>query len=585
MSSKNDSIYSSETFQAFFRHSHQSLVIKAEEPQFTILAVSDRYLDVAHQDRHDLLGMGWFQVFPGSAADSSEHLRMYNSFCSVISTGKPDRLPVFKYEIYLPEIGSCETLYWSALNEPVLDTNGKVAYIINTTININDPTTGQHTPKEGIQQIESLQREQLLNMELATTNDQLIHVQEQLYFLNAELEQRIKERTISLSESEARFRNLAESLREKNEQLADSEQNLVTINKRLQESEQTLQMAIQSSGMETWNADLLTGLLNLSEKSLQIHGLDNPDGLTLKQYLDLVDPNYRDQVKDQISNAINNNGTFIIEYILHTKSENSSRWIRLSGVVRSNFEGQPVSILGTVQDITERKQDDERKSDFIGMVSHELKTPLTSLNGYIQILQFSAKKSDDVFTINMLNKANNQIAKMTKMINGFLNVSRLESGKIQINHQHFDLSKLLKETEEEAVTSFNSHQIIFVPVPEIWVNADPDKIGQVINNLISNAAKYSPLGSVIEVACTSSNGEALVSVRDRGMGIAKEDLPKLFERYYRVKGQIGTIAGFGIGLYLCYEIIKRHEGNLWAESEIGQGSTFYFSLPLAPANT
>lgn len=116
----------------------------------------------------------------------------------------------------------------------------------------------------------------------------------------------------------------------------------------------------------------------------------------------------------------------------------------------------------------------------------------------------------------------------------------------------------------------------------ILINADRDKIGQVIDNLISNAVKYSPSNTTIQISCISKGGKAMVSVSDQGMGISSEDLPRLFERYYRVQGQgHQSIAGFGIGLYLCWEILKRHNGTIWAESRLEHGSIFYFQLPVA----
>jgi len=167
------------------------------------------------------------------------------------------------------------------------------------------------------------------------------------------------------------------------------------------------------------------------------------------------------------------------------------------------------------------------------------------------------------------------------MINGFLNVSRLESGRIQMDFQPFDLALLVTELDEEAKASIFSHQIVFAPIAETWVNADREKISQVFNNLISNATKYAQAGTAVHVSCNIVDGNVLVSVRDEGIGINKNDLPRLFERYYRVQEtEMSHISGFGIGLYLCSEIVKMHGGQIWAESEPGKGSTFYFSLPV-----
>ncbi|WP_377022440.1 PAS domain S-box protein [Mucilaginibacter angelicae] len=243
--------------------------------------------------------------------------------------------------------------------------------------------------------------------------------------------------------------------------------------------------------------------------------------------------------------------------------------------------GNIIGLSKIARDITEKKLDETRKSDFIGMVSHELKTPLTSLSAIIQVTNTKLKASGDSFLMNAMEKANQQVKRMTTMINGFLNISRLESGKIHIEKQSFDIGELITDMIDEASLTVGSNQIRFERCPPIEVNADRDKIGSVISNLISNAIKYSPMAAAVEITCTTRDGQVIVSVKDEGMGIKPEDLGKIFDRYYRVEAaQTRHIAGFGIGLYLSSEIIQRHGGKVWAESEPGAGSTFYFSLPL-----
>lgn len=214
------------------------------------------------------------------------------------------------------------------------------------------------------------------------------------------------------------------------------------------------------------------------------------------------------------------------------------------------------------------------------MTSHELKTPLTSLNGYLQVLQKIARKSNDTFTLPILDKSVNQIKKMISLINGFLNVSRLESGKINIEKTRFDITDLINEVTEESKAILKSHEIIFNAEDEISIIADHDKIGQVLDNLISNAIKYSPGGGIIAIHSSVIDDKVQVSVSDSGIGIKPHDQQNIFSRFYRVENHNSTIAGFGIGLYLCDEIIKCHNGKLWMESEYGKGSTFYFTLPL-----
>jgi PAS domain S-box-containing protein len=245
-------------------------------------------------------------------------------------------------------------------------------------------------------------------------------------------------------------------------------------------------------------------------------------------------------------------------------------------------EGNIIGLSKIARDITEKKLDETRKNDFIGMVSHELKTPLTSLTGLLQLASIKLKDSGDSFLPGAMEKANLQVKRMSSMINGFLNVSRLEAGKITIDRHEFNLEELIEEVIKETEFTVSTHTLRFEPCEPVTINADYYKISSVITNLISNAIKYSPKGKVIEIQCRPIGDTVQVSVKDEGMGIKPQDREKLFERYYRVENNhTQHISGFGIGLYLSSEIIHRHGGRIWIESEPGIGSTFFFSLPLS----
>ncbi|RZM21237.1 MAG: PAS domain-containing sensor histidine kinase, partial [Pedobacter sp.] len=254
---------------------------------------------------------------------------------------------------------------------------------------------------------------------------------------------------------------------------------------------------------------------------------------------------------------------------------------RVVGKVKSGNQGKFTSVYAVLMDVSDQKRDEQRKNDFITIVSHELKTPLTSMKGYIQVLQLKAKKDGDSLPEKALSGAERQITKMTDMINGFLNVSRLESGKLLINFERQDLGALVQTEIEEYVTTISSHTIHAHCSPSLMVNADREKLGHVINNLIGNAIKYSSANTNVYIKCFKDLQNAVYSIKDEGMGIGAEDLPRIFERYYRVESsRMATVSGFGVGLYLSAEIIKVHGGKIWAESAPGEGSTFFFSLPL-----
>ncbi len=215
------------------------------------------------------------------------------------------------------------------------------------------------------------------------------------------------------------------------------------------------------------------------------------------------------------------------------------------------------------------------------MASHELKTPLTSLKAYLQIVSKKLNPLNDSFITNTLLKAGNQVNRMTDLIHGFLDLSKLESGKLQLKIKEFDINKLIEDTIAETSVISPGNIIIFKPNDPIIVNADIEKIGQVIGNYLSNAIKYSDKESIIKVISSKANGYAKVLVIDEGIGIKAKDQEKLFQRFYRVESdKMKNISGFGIGLYLASEIIQRHKGKIGVKSEDGRGSSFYFMLPV-----
>ncbi|WP_406826557.1 ATP-binding protein [Pedobacter sp. KACC 23697] len=262
--------------------------------------------------------------------------------------------------------------------------------------------------------------------------------------------------------------------------------------------------------------------------------------------------------------------------ILHTASDVTDMVKAKNAIKETELQREALDQEQILISIKEEQQ----KNDFISMVSHELKTPLTSISAYVQLLQ--SRGLTDLFVVNTLAKVQKQIRKMSTLISSFLNVSRLESGKIQLNLSYFDLDKVISDVVEDLGLIYPTNQINFEAGDRKLIYADQDKIGSVVSNLISNAVKYSDQNSAVWVQSVIMGNEVYVSVTDHGIGIKTHDLEKLFDRFYRVESlQTKTISGFGIGLYLSAEIINLHQGKIWAESEYGTGSIFHFCIPLA----
>jgi two-component system CheB/CheR fusion protein len=349
----------------------------------------------------------------------------------------------------------------------------------------------------------------------------------------------------------------------------------------LDKSNKMLSLATVAAEIGTWSIVIETRELISSPRLKEIFGFPGTGQMTFDDAVARIVSEQQALFLDSITTAIINGEKFELEYPVHGLQDGKLHWIRAIGNLTHNKEGKAEYLTGIMQDVTDHKLDEMRKNDFISIVSHELKTPLTTLKGYLQVLFGRAQKTDDSFAINALDKANNQVKKMTTLINGFLNVSRLETGKIYLNREIFEIHVLVKEIFEEVKTTNPGISIVLLTCCELPVNADRDKIGQVLNNLLSNAIKYSPKGRNIKVSCQEVANTVQISVKDEGIGISPADQERLFDRYYRIENhKTKSISGFGIGLYLSSEIIQRHNGKIWVESEIDKGSTFCFSLPL-----
>lgn len=524
------------------------MILKANSPVFTILAASDTYLELTHKKRDELLNKGLFEVYPGNQADLSEQHSVFSSFERVIASKAPDVLPIFKYEIYLAELDRMSTQYWSNLNEPLLDIEGKVAYLVNTTANITEQTLNHWELSETRQLREDFHNEQELNEELLTSNENLALDNAQLG-----IEQKILQDMIArLTESEAK----------------------------VELAELTLRLAVEAANIGTWYIDRQTQELRSSSRLKELFGFDKEDVMGVTDFVSQIAVSHREQIEATIERAIATVGHYDESYPITGFHNGQIRWVRMLG--NTSFQhGGFLAFTGVGMDITDLKEDELRKNDFISMVSHELKTPLASIKGYGQLLSARARKSEDVFAIDTLDRMNMQVKKMTGMIGGFLNKGQLESGKIQLQLVPFDIVELVNELVREARLMVTTHVVNVGRCEGIEVFADRDKIANVLSNLLSNAVKYSPKGRYVEVNCKVMDKWVQVSVKDEGIGIMPADIRHLFKRYGRVKTeQTENISGFGIGLYLCAEVIRCHEGHIWVESEPGIGSTFYFDLPL-----
>jgi PAS domain S-box-containing protein len=244
-------------------------------------------------------------------------------------------------------------------------------------------------------------------------------------------------------------------------------------------------------------------------------------------------------------------------------------------------KGKVIGAAKIARDITERKDLERRKDEFISMASHELKTPVTSIKGFTQLLFRRFQQRDDKESLRFLTRMDVQLTKLTKLISELLDISKMQAGHLEYRKEPFELDLLVQEMIENVQGTTQTHRLILDTPARVRVYADRDRIGQVLMNLLTNAIKFSARADKVQVQVLSEGSDAVVRVQDFGLGIDEAHQEKIFERFYQVnEPETKHYAGLGIGLYISSEIIKRHQGRIWVESRKGEGSTFSFSLPL-----
>lgn len=268
----------------------------------------------------------------------------------------------------------------------------------------------------------------------------------------------------------------------------------------------------------------------------------------------------------------------VVEFQIRFKSvEGDYRW-HLSRLMPIKNGKEEVLWIGTATDIHELKLLQQQKDDFISIASHELKTPITSIKASIQILDKLIQPQSEKVKL-FIDKAQWSIRKMQYLIDDLLNASKIEAGQLMLTKKSFNLSDLINESNCH-IELAGKHTLIINGDTSVQIFADYDHLEQVINNFTNNAIKYAPDSKNIILSVEKYIDMVKVSVQDFGIGISAKKLPQLFKRYYRVEKSGVQYSGLGLGLYICEEIIKRHEGTIGVESELGKGSTFWFTLPL-----
>jgi signal transduction histidine kinase len=243
-------------------------------------------------------------------------------------------------------------------------------------------------------------------------------------------------------------------------------------------------------------------------------------------------------------------------------------------------DGVLLNVIGLVRDITRFREAEELKSTFVSVVSHELKTPVALIKGYVSTLRREDASWDREIVQDSLAVIEEEADHLTALIEDLLDASRLQAGALSINLSDVDLSALARRIAERFQAQDKRHSIqVMLPVNFPIILADEDRLAQVLSNLISNAIKYSPNGGVITLRGQIHPEQVVICISDQGPGIAAGDIPYIFDRFYRATDASRTTKGAGLGLYLARAVVEAHGGRIWVDSMSGEGARICFSLP------
>ncbi|GAC1392024.1 MAG: hypothetical protein NVSMB38_14180 [Ktedonobacteraceae bacterium] len=430
-------------------------------------------------------------------------------------------------------------------------------------------------------------RIQDVERELESTREEMRSVIEELEAANEELHSANEE---GLSNNEE-LQSLNEELETSKEEIQASNEELLVVNAELQQRNVQLQEArdFADATVETIREPLLVLDANLrvqrANSAFYQHFQVEPAETEGRRIFELGNGQWNiPALRTLLEALLPTNHAFVDYEVEHTFPRIGHRAMLLNA---RRIDHEPLFLLA-MEDITERKQVErekqhllEQRTEFMAIASHELKTPITSLKGYTQLLHKRFVKAGDEHSAMMLTRMETQLGKLIKLISELLDVTKIEAGQLAWYNESFDLNALVRDVVEEVGHTTERHQIRIEGAVPLPISGARDRIGQVLINLLSNAVKYSPQATAILVTIAADVDTATIGVQDFGIGIPPEKHEHVFERFFRVSDPASkTFPGLGLGLFISAQIVKRHGGRMWVESRAGLGSTFFFTIPL-----
>jgi two-component system CheB/CheR fusion protein len=377
-------------------------------------------------------------------------------------------------------------------------------------------------------------------------------------------------------------------LKAKNEELEEARRNVAKMNEELEDmvKERTKDLLLSREYFKylannipviIWTADTDGKLDYVNRRWVEYTGLDIEESKTKQS--ELVHPDDLEKSSLAWKQALLYKQKYEQEFRFKRNTDGAYRWHYAQAIPFQDEQGNIAAWIGTSIDVDDQKKQLERKDEFIGVASHELKTPMTSLKGYLQLMEIQENLPDAVRS--HISKANISLVKLQRLVDELLDVSRIKAGKLEFSKHIFDLTKLVDQCVENSSIMYPLFTIKKDLQPNIMVMGNEERIEQVFMNLINNAVKYSPEKRNIIVGTSSNDAWGTVSVTDFGVGMSEQDQQFVFERFYRGNGNDHLTPGLGMGLYIASEIIKEHKGEIKVKSKLNEGCVFTFSLPMA----
>ncbi|CAM4314758.1 hypothetical protein SAMN06265348_110196 [Pedobacter westerhofensis] len=364
---------------------------------------------------------------------------------------------------------------------------------------------------------------------------------------------------------------------------------LVLAKQKISESEERLNFSLQSASIGTWNFDMEKDCLVLDTLGKKLFGLDDDEDFSFEHTLKNVHPDDVRNVYNVFINSFHSDaeGTCDVRFRV-IAPDSALRWIHFTGKALYQDIKTIQQFAGIVTDITKETAGIEaqrklqyQKDSFLSIASHELKTPVTSIKAYAQLLERMLKKEGDVQKADMMTRLTGQVNRLTTLLEDLLDVSKISNDRLDFKRDYHSFNEIVTDNIGD-INYLESGHVIETNLAFMGnIFCDKMRISQVMNNLISNAIKYSPDRDRIIITTAQRNTDVVFCVQDFGIGISKDNIERVFDQFYRVStAEAYSYQGMGLGLFISAEIIRQEGGRIWVDSEENSGSTFCFSLPL-----